>query len=529
MGCCWSPITPQSTPVRTPCAPAVLYALYGVAGLALVVRWPRPIWATAGAALLAAAPFWALWQHPATHHVGPLWAALLGGESLLMAAVAAGLTRLSAPAEPTKRRRRGPLPVRFPGLALVRAAPLAELYRNALACVAEWSAGLGVPAAAAIAWRDRDAIFHAPAMPTAAACLAAAWFLLAWLRRSPARTWIGSTVVVAGLLHTLGSNYPDLVDQPWLTAWLIHGTAAITAAMALELWTFRRRQPLPTASWLRVFSRPLFDAALCSSTFAVLTALVNPPAGPMPLAARLFWLSAIWLALAWRKRDALLVAAHQATLTAATLAAVAAWLERVGWIESLHSPSLIEPHCLQAFGIGLAILSLAWAAARIGVRLTAIGRGLWDGRQTLDRTVRCGVAVAQWVLLADIVLPAAVRQLDPRTLSLMPLSEQSALGRDPLDPGRSRRLDRGAGPVGPLRAERLDRRIVRRGGGSMPDRRPISGSACRRHGIRFALAAAFLVAIAVVCLRQRLFAASGRGARSTSVLPAPCWPAAGRC
>ncbi len=452
---------------------AILYALYGVAGLALVVRWPRPILASAAAALLAAAPFWALWQHPAVHHIGPLWAAVLGGESLLMAAIAAGLT-----------------------FAPFRKTPLAELYCNAFACVAEWSAGLGVAAAAAIAWFDRDAILHAAAMPAAAACLAAAWFLLAWLRRSPARTWIGSTVVLAGLLHTLGSNYPGLLEQPWLTAWLIHATAAAAAAMALELWAFQRGESPTTVFWGRVFSRPLFDAALCSSTFAVLTTIVDPPSGPMPLAARLFWLAAIFLLLAWRNRDAWLVAAHQATLTAATLAAVAAWLERMGWIESLRAADLCEPRCLQALAIGLAILSLAWAVARIGVRFSGVGRGLWDGRWTVNRVVRCGVAVTQWALLASVVLPYAAS----------PAAMQSAVGAT----GWSLVVLVGLTAALALwdRFGRSDLIAALLAAATVPlliagrflDELAVASA------LRFALAATFLAATAAVCLRQRLMA-----------------------
>ncbi len=70
---------------------AILYGVYGAGSLALVARWRRRELSFLGVALLAAAPAWALWCHSATHHVGPLWAAVLAGEALAMAVAAAVL------------------------------------------------------------------------------------------------------------------------------------------------------------------------------------------------------------------------------------------------------------------------------------------------------------------------------------------------------------------------------------------------------------------------------------------------------
>ena len=197
----------------------------------------------------------------------------------------------------------------------------------------------------------------------------------------------------------------------------------------------------------------------------------------------------------------------QATLTAATLAAAAAWLERMGWIESLRSAELFEPRCLQAFGIGLTILSLAWAAARIGVRFSGVGRGLWDGRGTVDRVVRCGVAVAQWLILGGLALRlAAASELDPAIPSLSPAGLQGALGASGWIL---------AGLVGLTAALALWDRFGRSdlvaallAAATIPlliavrfvDEFAVASA------LRFALAAAFLLVAAAVCLRQRLIA-----------------------
>ena len=64
---------------------AILYGVFGTLGLLLAARWQKVELSYAGLGLLAAVPLWALWWRPATHHVGPLWAAVLAGEALAMA------------------------------------------------------------------------------------------------------------------------------------------------------------------------------------------------------------------------------------------------------------------------------------------------------------------------------------------------------------------------------------------------------------------------------------------------------------
>ena len=90
-------------------------------------------------------------------------------------------------------------------------------------------AGLGVWAAGRV-WAVTAAA-HSPALVAATVCITACYMLLAWQHRSPARTWVGSLVALAGLVHAAACNYPDLVQQPWLMALLTHSTLAALAAV----------------------------------------------------------------------------------------------------------------------------------------------------------------------------------------------------------------------------------------------------------------------------------------------------------
>ena len=322
---------------------AILYAVYGAGSMALAARWRRTELSALGVGLLAAAPPWALWWH--THHVSPLWAAVLAVEALVMAVAAAllhyrfggewrepwrRLLELAPPDEEKRGRPRKPLP---------------DLYRTPLAYWAELTSAAALAVAAATCWLQRADILETPTPwpVVAAACLAAVYFILAWQYRSPARTWIASCLLLAGLVHSLNFNYVDLVLEPWLVALLTHGAVAVAAGLVLDFLARKmdKGQPSLTPVELRrVFSQPLADSALFSSLL-VLPALVFTTSGALlPLAICLFWLAALWLVLAWRNDNVWIFAAHQAALTAATLVGATAWLNiKVG------SRSFAPPSC----------------------------------------------------------------------------------------------------------------------------------------------------------------------------------------
>jgi hypothetical protein len=92
----------------------------------------------------------------------------------------------------------------------------------------------------------------------------------------------------------------------------------------------------------------------------------------------LLWLSFLWMADARIHTNRRLFLASQIVLVAAVLTGTAGWLTA-----SRGSESLLEPHCLQTFGIGLGVLSLLCTAVRTAAARRPIGQMLlapgWAG------------------------------------------------------------------------------------------------------------------------------------------------------
>ena len=114
---------------------------------------------------------------------------------------------------------------RSKGLSLV------DIFRIPLVHVGEAATMLAAALAVWTAWSDRATILAAPtAAPiVASVAIAAVYFLLAWLYRSPERTWIASSVALAGAIHALNYNYfqsPDPLGPNWTIALLGHATLA---------------------------------------------------------------------------------------------------------------------------------------------------------------------------------------------------------------------------------------------------------------------------------------------------------------
>ena len=102
------------------------------------------------------------------------------------------------------------------------------------------------------------------------------------------------------------------------------------------------------------------------------------------MAGCLFWLGAIWVLLAWIHQKSTIFTAGQIVMTAASVLATLSWLEWQQWIASFLEDIFSRTN-LQAFGIGLGLLSLAWMAVRIVSRL-AIGGD--ENQKAENRAVR---------------------------------------------------------------------------------------------------------------------------------------------
>lgn len=415
-------VSDSPDPVRA----AVLYAVYGGGCLALVARWRRVELGYLGLNLLASAPMWLLWwMQP---RLGQTWAPVLGAEALIMAVVAALLHRHYA----RRPQAAWKLAADTPGPPAV-----ADLYRVPLLRVAEVLAPLAVLAAIGAELWAAAPVANCPWPVLAAGLIAAFYLLAAWGYRSPQRTWVGSMVVLAGLVHTLTLNYTDWTDRPWpslAVALLTHATLAVAVGLVLtdavlDAWKKRRAADLrdgqPAGEALQhVFGRPLSETALLSSALTLVALpveLLGGQASTVWVSCCLFWLAAIWLVIAWRKRDALLLSAHQVMLTMAALTAVTAWLKHPqAWVESLPG-DLFHPHSLQAYGLVLGLLSLAWVAVRIALRESKTARKLLDPEwPAVDWIVRHAVVWLQLLLLVSYRSAGLQQELLPAADKVTP-------------------------------------------------------------------------------------------------------------
>jgi len=381
-----------------------VYGVYGLGSLLLNARFRKPLLTYFGLGLLVGATVWGLWWQtrmlqPA---VQPVWATILLLETFVMGLAAALLYRLSDH-EPGVAWNR-------PGATSDR-NKLIDAYRVPLLHVAEVLAPVGLLIGVGTALAEPGKV-HASPTPVVTGLYAAAFYLLvAWGYRSVARTWIGSMVVLVGLVHALVANYTGHLDQPWLAALLAHATLAVLASVLLDVWTRGRGPGQLVDDVRRVFIKPLGQTALLSSSLAIPVLALVSWQETLSLAACLFWLGGIWLVIAWTNRWPAMMAGGQAVLTLAVLVATTAWLENHPWGFRARV-DLLDPRTLQTYGIGLGLLTLAWAGARILLRRNAVaGRLLDPGWPTVDRIVGHAVVGIQLLLVAGQLVPGCLEEL----------------------------------------------------------------------------------------------------------------------
>ena len=382
----------------------LVYGIYGTCSLAMAARWQQRWFTDLGLGLLVGTTLWAIWWQ--IEQVQPIWGAVLAAESLAMALLVADLNR-----------RAGRPRLRWDAAASVgqhQRQPdrtrLIEVYRLPLLHVAE------AVALVALAFAIRTFRWeHTPASVATAVCLAALLFLTAWGYRSRERTWIASAVILLGLIHTLAWNYAGWVDRPWVVALLTHATLTGMASTILTFSTRRRGEAEPIADLREVFVEPLLATSLISSTVALPMMFMATGIDALLLAEYLFWLAAIWLAIAWSEGQPKLFTAAQAVLTVAVGAASTAWLERHPWnaIATTRVPiDLRDPRTLQFYGIGLGTLSLVWVIIRILFRKNREARRLLDpGWPAVDWIVGHTVVAAQLLLAAGCLMVACGPEL----------------------------------------------------------------------------------------------------------------------
>ena len=174
--------------------------------------------------------------------------------------------------------------------------------------------------------------------------------------------------------------------------------------------------------------RVLIRSALATSAMAaVRLAWTVPTVGPSASAVHLLWLAGVWAALAWLVVARGLFGASQAALAGAVALAVAAWLEARPWFGDAPVRWL-DPRVLQAEGIALSLLGLAWIGLRLGVRSLAEARPkdprLGTARRLLEPPWPTFDRLTSWAAVAVLVvlsvygaMPGAAQELSPRSFA----------------------------------------------------------------------------------------------------------------
>src|SRR5262249_42563616 len=142
---------------------------------------------------------------------------------------------------------------------------------------------------------------------------------------------------------------------------LVHSTIVLAISLLLK-W---RLSPQASAG-RRPYTEPLTQSALVFSIPA-LSGLMFAPETALKGCLGFCWLAGLWLAMAVQQRQRILFTAFQLVLMVATIFGVTAWLESQGFSASLIDNSW-DARVWQSYGIGLALLSLLWMSARIGLQ-----------------------------------------------------------------------------------------------------------------------------------------------------------------
>ncbi len=187
---------------------------------------------------------------------------------------------------------------------------------------------------------------------------AAASFVIAWYRKQFISSWIGLGLSLLTLLQAFAFKfgYQLALHHPVRLSALTFASLVTIAAIALRA----RSENIQ-----RIFVQPATMAALISSIAVTPFVLIGGWMTMEQMTIRLFWLAAIWFALAIVKRWPILFTAFQALLALSVFCFIAAVFDARALPSHL---SWSDPLRLQAQGIALVLLSLAWIVVRLKVR-----------------------------------------------------------------------------------------------------------------------------------------------------------------
>jgi len=182
---------------------------------------------------------------------------------------------------------------------------------------------------------------------------AAAAFIIAWRKREAIAAWIGNGLLLLTIVQLLVFKFGGelVLHHPMRLSLLVFASVTTVAAVIACRLSEQAR---------KVFGEPFIASALISSAVVAPFALFGGWMTNGQISARLLWLAAIWLIIAWLKRQSALFAAFQTALTLCVVFGVAALFGHE-WPHSFLS----DLRTMQAQAIALALLSLGWIAVRL--------------------------------------------------------------------------------------------------------------------------------------------------------------------
>jgi hypothetical protein len=242
--------------------------------------------------------------------------------------------------------------------------------------------------------------------------LAATTFVQAGRRRWAELTWLGSGLVLVGIVHLFIPRFPEVGQPlPILASLLIHATLMRLAAFFIRWrWT---QGVVP-------FAIPLGQSVLVPLVLAIPALLVKVEPGEIHIRALYaVWLAGLWVAQALVERRPYLFPVFQAVLAGAVLFGVASVLVRQEWVVDDYPRGLLDVRSLQVFGLGLAGLSLCWGVVRLALRAEAVAQELLETvTPSVDRLILGALVVGQALLATLVVAPGVVREIAPQSWEL---------------------------------------------------------------------------------------------------------------
>ncbi|HMB27661.1 MAG TPA: hypothetical protein VKS99_06115, partial [Blastocatellia bacterium] len=219
-------------------------------------------------------------------------------------------------------------------------------------------------------WRAGDPHHAAPVY----AFYAIAAFVIAWRREKVVAAWVGSALSLMAITQTLAFTFVDTFARyhPVRLSALVFANVATVAALIASLKSERTR---------RLFARPCASSALIASVAVAPFLIFQGWMTTGEISARMLWLAAIWLVIAWLRRLPVLFAAFQLALASSVVFGIA-------YLFRHKSPDSFvgDLRTLQAQAVALAMLSLAWIAARLALRRFGVVAEIVESRKDEGET-----------------------------------------------------------------------------------------------------------------------------------------------